>query len=186
MTEIEVVMTGVVETIDVDVTTGVVVETIDVDVTTDVVVETIGVVVETIDEVAMTGVAETIDVVAMTGVVVETIGVDVTTDVIIVDLSKIHILETIGLVVNVETQTSHLEQNVTDVVPQKGEVRLPHETGKAMTEGPVTEEKSHNQELVIGNVLNVENLTLQNETNASDVVAQRELVDRSRGGIIAN
>ena len=179
MTEIEVVMTGVavmtgvvetidvVETIGVDVMTGVVVETIGVDVTT-------GVVVETIDEVVMTG------------VVAETIGVDVTTDVIIAGLSKIHILETIGLVVNVETQTSHLEQNVTDVVPQKGEVRLPHETGKAMTEGPVTEEKSHNQELVIGNVLNVENLTLQNETNASDVVAQRELVDRSRGGIIAN
>ena len=170
MTEIEAVMIGVAETIDEVVMTGVA-ETIDEVVMTDVV--------ETIGEVVMTDVVETIGEVVMTDVV-ETIGV------IIAGLSKIHILETIGHVVNVETQTSHLEQNVTDVVPQKGEVRLPHETGKAMTEGPVTEEKSHNQELVIGNVLNVENLTLQNETNASDVVAQRELVDRSRGVIIAN
>ena len=115
----------------------------------------------------------------MTGVA-ETIGV------IITGLSKIHIQETIGLVVNVETQTSHLEQSVTDVAPQKVEGNHPHRNGKAMTEGPVTEEKSHNQELVIGNVLNVENLTLQNETNASDVVAQRELVDQSREAIIVN
>ena len=151
-------MTGVVETIGVVVMTGGA-ETTDVDVMIDVVV--------------MTGGAETTD-------VVETIGV------IIASLSKIIIQETIGFVVNVETQTSHLEQSVTDVVPQKEEGRLPQETGKAMTEGPVTEEKSHNQELVIGNVLNVENLTLQNETNASDVAAQRELVDRSKGVIIAN
>lgn len=144
-------------------------------------------------EVVMTGVAVMTD-------AVETIGVDETIDedvrigvdvletigVIIAGLSKILIQETIGFVVNVETQTSHLEQSVTDVVPQKEEGRLPQETGKAMTEGPVTEEKSHNQELVIGNVLNVENLTLQNETNASDVAAQRELVDRSKGAIIAN
>ena len=162
MTKIEVVMTG-----------GVV-ETIGVVVMTDVVVETIGVVVM-------------IDVVVvMTDVVVETIGAVVMTDVIIVGLSKIHIQETIGLVVNVETQTSHLEQNVTDVVLQKEEGRPPHETGKAMTEGLVTEEKSHNQELVTGSAHNVENLTLQNETNASDVVAQRELVDQSREAIIVN
>jgi len=32
----------------------------------------------------------------------------------------------------------------------------------------------------------VENLTLQNEMNASDVVAQRELVGQSREVIIAN
>ena len=131
-------------------------------------------------EVVMTDVVETIGVVVMTGVVVETIGV------IIAGLSKIHIQETIGLVVNVETQTSHLEQSVTDVAPQKVEGNHPHGNGKAMTEGPVTEEKSHNQELVIGNVLNVENLTLQNETNASDVAAQRELVDQSREAIIVN
>jgi len=168
MTKIEVVMTGgVVETIGVVVMTDVVVETIGVVVMIDVVVETIGVVV-------------------MTDVVVETIGVVVMTDVIIVGLSKIHIQETIGLVVNVETQTSHLEQNVTDVVLQKEEGRPPHETGKAMTEGLVTEEKSHNQELVTGSAHNVENLTLQNETNASDVVAQRELVDQSREAIIVN
>ena len=146
---------------------------------TDVAVKT-GVAVMT-DVVETIGVDETIDEDVRIGVdVLETI------DVIIAGLSKILIQETIGFVVNVETQTSHLEQNVTDVVPQKGEVRLPQETGKAMTEGPVTEEKSHNQELVIGNVLNVENLTLQNETNASDVAAQRELVDRSKGAIIAN
>ena len=144
-------------------------------------------------EVVMTGVAVMTD-------AVETIGVDETIDedvrigvdvletigVIIAGLSKILIQETIGFVVNVETQTSHLEQSVTDVVPQKEEGKLPQETGKAMTEGPVTEEKSHNQELVIGNVLNVENLTLQNEMNASDVAAQRELVDRSKGAIIVN
>ena len=152
---------------------------------TDVVVKT-GVVVMT-DAVETIGVDETIEEDVRIGVdVLETIDVDETIGVIIAGLSKILIQETIGFVVNVETQTSHLEQNVTDVVPQKGEVRLPQETGKAMTEGPVTEEKSHNQELVIGNVLNVENLTLQNETNASDVAAQRELVDRSKGAIIAN
>ena len=122
----------------------------------------------------------------MTGVDVTTDVVVEMTDVITVGLSKIHIQETIGLVVNVETQTSHLEQNVIDVVPQKEEGRLPHGTGKAMTEGPVTEEKSHKQELVTGSVHNVENPTSQNETNASDVAAQRELVDQSREAIIVN
>ena len=126
-----------------------------------------------------------IDEAVMTGVVVM-IDEAVMTDGIIAGRSKIHIQETIGLVVNVETQTSHLEQNVIDVVPQKEEGRLPHETGKAMTEGPVTEEKSHNQELVTGSAHNVENPTSQNETNASDVAAQRELVDQSREAIIVN
>ena len=144
---------------------------------TDVAVKT-GVAVMT-DAVETIGVDETIDEDVR-------IGVDETIDVIIAGLSKIHIQETIGFVVNVETQTSHLEQSVTDVVPQKEEGNNPHGNGMAMTEGPVTEEKSHNQEPVIGNVLNVENLTLQNETNASDVAAQRELVDRSKGAIIAN
>ena len=146
--------------------TGVAVMT-GVDVTTDVVVEMTGVVV-------------------MTDVVVETIGVAEMTDVIIVGLSKIHIQETIGLVVNVETQTSHLEQNVIVVVHQKEEAMHLHENGKAMTEDQVTEEKNHNQELVTGNALNVENPTLQNETNASDVDVQRELVDQSREVIIVN
>ena len=122
---------------------------------------------------------QTTDVVVMTDVVV-------TTDVIIAGLSKIHIRKMIGLVVNVETQTSHLEQNVTDVVHQKEEERLLQETGKAMTEDQVTEGKSNNQELETGNAHSVENLTLQNEMNASDVVAQRELVGQSREVIIAN
>ena len=139
------------------------------------------------DAVETIGVDETIDEDVRIGVdVLETIDVDETIGVIIAGLSKILIQETIGFVVNVETQTSHLEQSVTDVAPQKVEGNHPHGNGKAMTEGPVTEDKSHSQELVIGNVLNVENLTLQNETNASDVAAQRESVDQSREAIIVN
>ena len=68
---------------------------------------------------------------------------------------KRHTLETIGIVANVETQTSHSEPNVIDVVLQKAaKAGALLDNGVAMIEDLVIETTPHSQDLEIGNVAN--------------------------------
>ena len=68
---------------------------------------------------------------------------------------KRHTLETIGIVANVETQTSHSEPNVIDAVLQKAaKVGALLDNGVATIEDPVIETTPHSQDLEIGNVAN--------------------------------
>ena len=68
---------------------------------------------------------------------------------------KRHTLETIGIVANVETQTSHSEPNVIDVVLQKAaKAGALLDNGVAMIEDLVIETTPHNQDQEIGNVAN--------------------------------
>ena len=68
---------------------------------------------------------------------------------------KRHTHETIGIVANVETQTSHSEPNVIDVVLQKAaKAGVILGNGVATIEDLVIETTTHSQDLEIGNVAN--------------------------------
>ena len=67
----------------------------------------------------------------------------------------IHTLETIGIVANVETQTSHSEPNVIDAVLQKAaKAGALLDNGVETIGDPVIETTPHSQDLEIGNVAN--------------------------------
>ncbi len=68
---------------------------------------------------------------------------------------KRHTLETIGNVASVETQTSHSEPNVIDVVLQKAaKAGVLLDNGVETIGDPVIETTPHSQDLEIGNVAN--------------------------------
>ena len=68
---------------------------------------------------------------------------------------KRHTLETIGIVENVETQTSHSEPNVIDAVLQKAaKAGVLLDNGVETIGDPVIETTPHSQDLEIGNVAN--------------------------------
>ena len=70
--------------------------------------------------------------------------------------------------------------------PLKEEVEAQASNGQVMNAEQVTEERNHNLERGIGNVLSVENPILPSGMSALGVDVLRELVDPIKEGITAN
>ena len=70
--------------------------------------------------------------------------------------------------------------------PLKEEVEAQASNGQVMNAEQVTEERNHNLERGIGNVLSVENPILPSGMSALGVDVLRELVDPNKEGITAN
>ena len=68
----------------------------------------------------------------------------------------------------------------------KEEVEAQASNGQVMNAEQVTEERNHNPEREIGNVLSVENPILPSGMSALGVDVLRELVDPNKEGITAN